>query len=174
MRSATFPSELQKSDVSNFEILGIPIGDLHFHSTCAKCLLLQLEDVGVVNLQAALTLLHLCGCFCKLVHFSRATPILVLFNTGVDVSDSAWQQAQLSLGGGGLALRSLAFHPYAAFIASVCSTGFGPSLVHNLTKAIEILKSSVAPAEVVNTEALSLSPACPPTSWMTICLPCHY
>ena len=50
--------------------------------------------------------------------------------TGVDISDFAWQQAQLSLSRGGLGLRSLVHHSSAAFIASVCSSGFGSSLIH--------------------------------------------
>ena len=54
--------------------------------------------------------------------------------TGVDISDFAWQQAQLSLSRGGLGLRSLVHHSSAAFITTVCSSGFGPSLIHHLSK----------------------------------------
>ena len=64
----------------NVEILGIPIGDQEFclsfiskkHSK-AKMLLSHLEEVEIINSQVALTLLCLCGAFCKLVHLARAT-----------------------------------------------------------------------------------------------------
>eukprot|EP00731_Ephydatia_muelleri_P028587 Em0020g231a len=75
----------------DFGVLKVDMKPGNYAEHFPKCLP-WLEDVGVVNLQAALTLLHLCGCFCKLVHFSRATPILVLFNTGlatVHISQSA-------------------------------------------------------------------------------------
>ena len=38
-------------------------------------------------------------------------------------SDTAWKQAKMSLRRGGLGLRSLADHPSAAYIASVCTPG---------------------------------------------------
>ena len=113
-----FPSQLKKSNV------------LKKHAE-AKCLLTQLEDVGVVDPQVVLILLRLCGSFCKLVHLARATPTSLLFKalmlfdadirktfcqcTGVDISDFAWQQAQLSLSRGGLGLScSLVHHSSAA------------------------------------------------------------
>ena len=42
--------------------------------------------------------------------------------TGVDVPDSAWGQAQLSLRKGGFGLRSLTLHSSAAYIASLCGS----------------------------------------------------
>ena len=67
--------------------------------------------------QVALTLLCMCGGFCRLAHLARATPpslvmaSLQLFDedvrrcfssyTAVNTTDVAWQQAQLSLSQGG-------------------------------------------------------------------------
>ena len=45
--------------------------------------------------------------------------------TAVDTSDHAWHQARLSLSRSGLRLRSLAQHSPAAYIASLCTSGFG-------------------------------------------------
>ena len=114
-----FPIEMKKSNVPHFEILGAPIGDM----VCAKYVaqklaeatkvLKELEEVGSIDPQVALLLLWLCGSFCRLVHLARTTPpslvneAFELFDdnvrrcfaecTAVDVPDTAWQQAQLSL-----------------------------------------------------------------------------
>ena len=45
--------------------------------------------------------------------------------TSADMTDLSWKQAQLSLSRGGLGLRSLMLHAPAAYIASVCSSGYG-------------------------------------------------
>ena len=150
-----FPLCMKKSDKPNMEILGIPIGDQEFCSsfiskkhTKAKILLSQLEEVGIVDPQVALILLRLCGAFCKLVHLARATPsaltskVFALIDDdirmtfcrciGVDMSDTAWQQAQLSPSRGGLGFRSLSHHSPAAFISSLCSSGFGLQSSHHL------------------------------------------
>ncbi|KAL5459944.1 hypothetical protein EMCRGX_G033342 [Ephydatia muelleri] len=118
-----------------------------------SALLSQLEQVGVLDPQVALVLLRLCGGFCKLVHLARSTPpslssqALSLFDndirrvfsecTGVDTSDTAWKQAQLSLSRGGLGLRSLSNHSSAAYISFICSSGFGSKSVHHLSQAVE-------------------------------------
>ena len=122
-----FPSGMKASDKPNIVILGVATGDLDFCSSFistkrmeARALLSQLEQVGVLDPQVALVLLRLCGGFCKLVHLARSTPpslsshALSLFDndirrvfsecTGVDTSDTAWKQAQLSLSRGGLGL----------------------------------------------------------------------
>ena len=119
----------------NMEILGIPIGDQEFCSsfiskkhTKAKILLSQLEEVGIVDPQVALILLRLCGAF--LVHLARATlstltsKVFALIDDDIRMtfcrcmSDTAWQQAQLSPSRGGLGFRSLSRHSPAAFISS--------------------------------------------------------
>ena len=132
----------------------------------AKILLSQLEEVGVVDPQVALILLHLCGSICKLVHLARATPSTLTCKAfalidddirmsfcrciGVDTSNTAWQQAQLSPSRGGLGFWS------AAFISSLCSSGFGMHSSPHLTQAVEIFNSLVSPADVVSVESLSL------------------
>ena len=63
------------------DILGAPIGDyLHCSKFIAgKCaesrrLLSGLVDVAAVDLQVAVTLLHMCGSFCRMVHIAGVTP----------------------------------------------------------------------------------------------------
>ena len=169
-----------KSDKPSLEILGIPIGDQEFCSsfiskkhTKAKILLSLLEEVGIVDPQVALILLRLCGAFCKLVHLARATPstltskVFALIDDdirmtfcrciGVDMSDTAWHQAQLSPSRGGLGFRSLSRHSSAAFISSLCSSGFGLQSSHHLSQAIETFNSLVSPADAVSVESLLTS-----------------
>eukprot|EP00731_Ephydatia_muelleri_P010406 Em0005g992a len=175
-----FPLRMKKSDKPSLEILGIPIGDQEFCSsfiskkhTKAKILLSLLEEVGIVDPQVALILLRLCGAFCKLVHLARATPstltskVFALIDDdirmtfcrciGVDMSDTAWQQAQLSSSRGGLGFRSLSRHSSAAFISSLCSSGFGLQSSHHLSQAIETFNSLVSPADAVSVETLLTS-----------------
>ena len=175
-----FPLRMKKSDKPSLEILGIPIGDQEFRSsfiskkhTKAKILLSLLEEVGIVDPQVALILLRLCGAFCKLVHLARATPstlaskVFALIDDdirmtfcrciGVDMSDTAWQQAQLSPSRGGLWFRSLSHHSSAAFISSLCSFGFGLQSSHHLSQAIETFNSLVSPADAVSVESLLTS-----------------
>eukprot|EP00731_Ephydatia_muelleri_P023351 Em0015g934a len=118
-------------------------------------------------------LLRLCGAFCKLVHLARATPstltskVFALINDdiqmtfcrciGVDMSDTAWQQAQLSPSRGGLGFWSLSRHSSAAFISSLCSSGFGLQSSHHLSQAIETFNSLVSPADAVSVESLLTS-----------------
>ena len=76
-----FPPLIKQSHQPNFEILGIPIGDLDFCTSyisqkhnLAKQLMLQLKEVGSHGPQVALMLLRTCSGFCKLAHLARATP----------------------------------------------------------------------------------------------------
>ena len=96
--------------------------------------------VAVIDPQVAFTLLRVCGSFCRLAHIARSTPPslssdpLQIFDMAVkecfatcsalDLTEHAWQQAQLGLRYGGLGLRSLALHACAAYIASISSSGF--------------------------------------------------
>ena len=69
----------------NLDILGGPIGDYLYCSKfiankCAelKTLLLGMTEVAEVDLHVAVTLLCMCGSFCKMVHIARVThPSLV-------------------------------------------------------------------------------------------------
>ena len=172
-----YPPGMISSDKPNLVILGAPIGNKEFCSSFVSKglknvagLWSQLEEVGLIDPQVALILLRLCGALCKLVHLTRATPTslikdaLAVFDagvrrtfclcTGVDVSNDAWQQAQLSLGKGGLGLRSLSLHSPAAFIASVCSVGYGSHSTSHLSQAIDMFNCLVASSDVISVENL--------------------
>ena len=102
--------------------------------------LTSLVDVAGVDLKVVFTLLRVCGGFCKLVHLTRVTPPslasddLMSFDedvrqffvlcSAIEVSDTAWKQAQLSLRSGGLDLWSLSCHAAATLIASLSSSGW--------------------------------------------------
>ena len=176
-----FPSSMKQSHQPNLEILGIPIGDLDFCTSyisqkhnLAKQLMLQLEEVGSHDPQVALMLLRTCSGFCKLAHLARATPpslslkALELFDidirnclsqsTSVDMTDLSWKQAQLSLSKGGLGLRSLVLHAPAAYIASVCSSGYGHQSHTHLAHAVEIFNTCVAPSDLISLDSILTSP----------------
>ena len=86
-----FPPSMKQSHQPNIEILGIPIGDLDF-CTCttfishkhglAKQLMLQIEEVGALDPQVALMLLHTCSGFCKLSHLARASTLTLRQSSG--------------------------------------------------------------------------------------------
>ena len=137
-------------------------------------LLSRLVDVGASDPQVALTLLRLCGSYCKLIHLARATPpslvseALELFDVevrqcfaqsiAVEVTDRAWQQAQLNLSHGGLGLRSVSHHYSAAYIASFCASGFGDAQNPHLFHAVDFFNTLVSPSEVISVEAITASP----------------
>ena len=89
----------------------------------------------------------------KLVHLARSMPPSLsfdpltacdaevrgcfVFSFVLELTDSAWQQAQLSLKYGGLGLCSVALHSSAAYTASVCATGCAVEGNHHLTRAID-------------------------------------
>ena len=65
----------------NFEILGVPIGDYlhcsHFiaeNCSKAKVPFTALVEVAEADLHVAVSLLCICGSYCKLVHLARTTP----------------------------------------------------------------------------------------------------
>ena len=161
----------------NIVILGIPIGDKAFCSSFilekheeAKALLLKLEEVSAVSL------LRQCAGFCKLAHLARSTPpsqgssALKTFDydmrtaftkcTAVDTSNQARQQAELSLGRGGLGMRSLSRHSPAAYIASLSlsSSGAGPLSQEHLIHAVELFNSLVPSSETISIESVLTSP----------------
>ena len=138
----SFPAAMKTSHLPHMVILGAPISDYLFCANfiASKCLdavklLSKLVEIATIDPQVALILLCVCGSFCKPVPPSLVSDPLQLFDNDVrqcfkdcfvwDTSDSTWQQVQLSLRYGGLGLRSLSHHSSAAFIASVCSSGFG-------------------------------------------------
>ncbi|KAL5517866.1 hypothetical protein EMCRGX_G003497 [Ephydatia muelleri] len=175
------PSELKVSNLPHFEILGCPIGDYIYCANFiaskrlqARKLLLQLKDVAATDPQVALTLLRLCGSFCRLSYLARSTPtdlVLEAFKLfdddihhcfmdciGFATSDEAWCQAQLGLNSGGLGLRSLSLHSSSAYIASVCSSGVVDSEDIHLTNAIDHFNSHVSPIEKLSVNSIISSP----------------
>ena len=128
------PDSMKAFHSPNLDIFGATIGD-YIH--CAKFiaskqvevlrLLSRLQDVAVIDPQVAFTLLRVCVSFCRLAHIARSTPPslssdpLQIFGMAVkecfatcsalNLTEHAWQQAQLGLRYGGLGLRSSALMP---------------------------------------------------------------
>ena len=191
-----FPPEMKRSSHPNIVILGIPIGDKAFCATFisekhdeAKALLIKLEEVSAVDPHVAFSLLRQCAGFCRLAHLARGTPpsqaisaleafdhdIRATFSkcTAVDTSNQAWQQAELSLGRGGLGMRSLSRHSPAAYIASLSSSGAGSLSQEHLIHAVELFNSLVPLSEAVSVEEVLISLSikrCCPARLTTICL----
>ncbi|KAL5509256.1 hypothetical protein EMCRGX_G004594 [Ephydatia muelleri] len=156
----------------NLDILGAPIGD-YIH--CAKFiaskrvkalkLLSRLQDVSVIDPQVAFTLLRVCGSFCRLAHIAQSTPPslssdpLQIFDIAVkecfatcsalDLTEHAWQQAQLGLRYGGLGLRSLALHACAAYNASISSSGFADVDNQHLKHAVRTFNGLVSTQDTI-------------------------
>ena len=55
-------------------------------------------------------------------------------------------------------MRSLSHHSSAAYISSICSSGFGSKSVHHLSQAVEVFNNLVFPVEAINVESVLLSP----------------
>ena len=79
-----FPASVKSSFLPNLEILGAPIGDLVHCSrffaekhNLFKVLLRAISDVAAVDLHVAISLLRMCGGYCKLVHLARTTPTIL-------------------------------------------------------------------------------------------------
>ena len=79
--------------------------------------------------------------------------------TAVPTADLTWQQAQLSLSHGGLGLRSVSHHSSAAYIASLCFSGFGNMEHKHITHAVDIFNSIVSPSEVITVASETYSKA---------------
>ena len=110
-----------------------------------------------------------------MVHLARATPPslasdpLQLFDaevrecfaqcTAVLTAELMWQQAHLSLSHGSLGLHSVSHHFSAAYIASLCSSGFGKIEYKHLSHTVKIYNSIVSrPSEVVTGAFILASP----------------
>eukprot|EP00731_Ephydatia_muelleri_P016621 Em0009g1045a len=143
---------------------------------CAESrkLLSGLVDVAAANLQVAVTLLRMCGSFCRMVHIARVTPpslasdALRSFDeevqqcfalcTAIEVPNGAWCQAQLGLKCGGLGLRSVSLHAAAAFIASLSSSGFGSADYIHLQQAVVAFNSQVSLPNAISVVSVLGSP----------------
>ena len=66
-----------------------------------------------------------------------------------DLTNTAWQQAQLSLKYGALVLRDVALHSCAALIASVCATVSAMQDNRPLTRTIDTFITLVSPGDAV-------------------------
>ena len=80
----------------------------------------------------------------------------------VEVTDRAWQQAQLNLSYGGLELRSVSHHSSAAYmyiyIASLCASGFGDAQNPHLSHVVDLFNLYVSLSEVISVDAIIASP----------------
>ena len=136
--------------------------------------MLCLIEVAAIDLQVVLTLLRLCGSFCRLSYLARSTPTdlvsdaFKLFDDdvhhcfmdciGSETSDEAWCQAQLGLNSGSLGLCSLSLHSGSAFIASFCSSGVYDTDDIHLTNALDLFNSHVSPIEKLSVNSVVSSP----------------
>ena len=177
----SFPPEVRCSLLPNLDILGAPIGDyLHcskfIAGRCAESrkLLSGLVDVAAVDLQVAVSLLRMCGSFCRMVHIARVTPpslatdALRSFDeevkqcfvmcSAINVTNDAWSQAQLGLKFGGLGLRPLSHHAAAAFIASLSFSGFGKADNIHLQQAVAMFNTQVSPFNAITVNSALESP----------------
>ena len=158
---SSFPPEMKQSGEPNLDILDVPIDIADFclafifrKHVAVKQLLSSLEEVGAVVPNVAFTILRIYRSFCKLVHLARTTPplhttkVFELFDedvrrcfaqcTAMATSDHAWYQARPSLSRGGLGLHSLAQHSPAAYIALLCTSGFGCQSQYHLASAVQL------------------------------------
>ena len=172
-----FPPAVKSSLSPNLEILGDYLHCSHFIAekcSKAKVLFTALVEVAEADLHVAVSLLRICGSYCKLVHLARTTPPSLLceslkffddevrhcFSTCIaaDIPDDHWKQAQLSLSFGGLGFRSLSYHSCAAFISSLSSSGFGSASNRHLLSAISKFNAHVSPTEAITVETVLSSP----------------
>ena len=179
--NTSFPPAVKSSLLPNLDLLGAPVGDYLYCSKfiANKCdesskLLSGLVDVAAIDLQVAVTLLRICGSFCKMIHLARVTPpslasdALVSFDlkvrqcftlaSAIDVPDSAWSQAELGLKFGGIGLRSVSYHAAAAFISSLTFSGFGSAEDYHLQQAVVTYNSQVSVSEAITVESTLASP----------------
>ena len=174
-----FPIRAYSIPFAHFEKLGCPIGD---YINCANFiaskrlqahkLLLQLKDVAATDPQVALTLLRLCGSFCRLSYLARSTPTdLVLeafklfdedihhcfmdcigFATSDEacmVSGPAWPQQWWS---------RFALTVPSLKLASVCSSSVADSEDIHLTYTIDQFNSHVSPIGKLSVNSIISSP----------------
>ena len=76
--------------------------------------------------------------------------------TGVDATNSSWEQAQLSLSRGDIGLRSLSDHSAACYIASLVHTGIDQHLVHSIGE----YNGRILPSASITIESVSHTPCC--------------
>ena len=72
--------------------------------------------------------------------------------TAVDTSDSAWQQAQLSLSRGGLGLRRVSYHSPAAYLASAVNSGLSYEVCRYLHHSVDLYNNLVDPPDSLTSD----------------------
>ena len=164
--TSEFPPSMKSSHVPHLDLLGAPkrttfsVECMQQHSEALK-LLSRLIEVGATDPPADLILLCLCGSYCKVIHLARATPPSLVSEApqlfdfeirqcfaqsiAVEVTDRAWQQAQLNLSHGGLGLRSVSYHSSAGYFASLCASGFGGAQNPHLSHTVDHFNKFVSP-----------------------------
>ena len=55
-------------------------------------------------------------------------------------------------------MRSLSRHSPAAFIASLCSSGYGSTSDHHLSHAVQTFNASISPSDAIQTDDLVSPP----------------
>ncbi|KAL5477538.1 hypothetical protein EMCRGX_G024349 [Ephydatia muelleri] len=169
-----FPDTVKSSILPNLEILGSPIGDFIYCSQflAEKCSLqgALLTDVSAVDLHVAISLLHMCGGYCKLVHPARTTPTSLCSDSlkffdeevrlcfasclAVDVPDTQWHQAQLC--------------------PKLAASDLGsPDNIH-LQQAVSHFNAQVSPQDSLTVEASTKLACCqflPPCKLLGLCHP---
>ena len=90
-----------------------------------------------------------------LVSFDEDVRQCFVLSSAIEVSDTAWKQAQLSLRFGGLGLRSLSA---AAFISSLSSSGLGKLHNLHLQQAVTAYNPKVASHNAITVQSVLTSP----------------
>ena len=81
----------------------------------------------------------------------------VLQCTAVDTPDFTWQQAQLSLGRGGLGLRHVSYHSPAAYLVSAVSSGLSYEVCRYLHHFIDLYNNLVDPPDSLTPDSIDNS-----------------
>eukprot|EP00731_Ephydatia_muelleri_P010164 Em0005g750a len=154
---SVFSSQMKQSNMPHLEILGSPIGDTIFCANvvsqkCAQAsqLLSQIEEVGSVDPQVDVW---------RILYFDNDVRHCLASCTGVDTSDDAWEQAQLSLSRGGLGFRRLSKHSPACYIASVCMSGLFSAPQQHLLQSIDDFNHCIPPSKAISFESLTNTPS---------------
>eukprot|EP00731_Ephydatia_muelleri_P005419 Em0002g1595a len=162
-----FSSEMKQSNMPHLEILGSPIGDTIF---CANDVSQKvhrpLNCFLRLRMLALLTPKLFYFCYACVAHFVKwcnwqdPHPFLLLLkDSGVDTSDDALEQAQLSLSRGGLGLRRLLKHSPACYIASVCMSGLFSAPKQHLLQSIDDFNHCIPPSKAISFESLTNTPS---------------
>ena len=170
-------SAMKTSHLPYMVILGDPIGDYFFCENFiasmrldAVALLSKLFEVATIDPQVVLILLRVCGSFftwqepllhvwslilCSfLITMSDSVLKIALDWTNLTPHSSRFSSVYAMVAG----LQSLSHHSSAAFIASVCSSGFGERDNQYLVQTINHFNIQVLPSDAISVESVLSSP----------------